>query len=104
MIIRFSLMCAMAAAAISSGCTSLLEKAPESDADLFIHTVLASDQAKAYNPPSTPTSTGSDRPSAFDQFVARFFMIDTVDSFTGATTDVNGHRLASADFVMLLLR
>jgi hypothetical protein len=65
---------------------------------------LASDQRKAYGPPSTLTSTGSDRPSAFDQFVARFFMIDTVDSFTGTSTDVDGDRLASADFVMLLLR
>jgi hypothetical protein len=104
MIVRFALMCAMAAATITSGCTSLPEMALESDADRFIHTVLASDQTQAFGPPTSLTSTGSDRPSAFEQFVARFFMINTTDSFMGATTDVDGDRPASDDFILLLLR
>ena len=104
MIVRFALMCATAAASIGSGCSSLPEMAAESDSDRFIHTVLASDQTKAYSPPTTLTTTGSDRPSAFDQFVARFFMINTMDPSMGATTDIDGDRLASDDFIILLLR
>jgi hypothetical protein len=103
MIIRFTLIGTIAAAAFTSGCASLPNKSAESDADVFIHTVLASDQRQAYRPP-TWTSAGSAGPSAFEQFVARFFVVSTEDSFKGAPANVDGYRLASDDFIRLLLQ
>jgi hypothetical protein len=102
--IRFALILAMAAPAFTSGCASLPNKNAASDADVFIHTVLASDHTQAYRPPATPSSIGSTGPSAFDQFVARFFMIDTGESLKSVPANGHVYRLASDDFIMLLLR
>jgi hypothetical protein len=101
---RFALMVFMAASAFASGCTYLPDTVADSGADVFIHTVLGSDRTPAYRPLPASTATDSAGPSAFDQFVGRFFMIDTAGSFKGTTPNADGYRLASADFIMLLLR
>jgi hypothetical protein len=102
--IRFTLIFIMAASAFTSGCTYVPDMVADSDADHFIHTVLASDRTQAYRPLPASTATDSPGPSAFDQFVARFFMINTADSFKAATANADEYRLASADFILLLLR